>query len=113
MLTKKNIGKILLLSVLTCGIYYYVWLAKTQDEMNSLMNDGDTSGAMVVLLSIITCGIYTIYWYYNMGNKVTSIKSYNNLPAKENAIVYLVLCLFGLGLVSFIMLQSELNDIAT
>ena len=50
--------------------------------------------ALCIILSIVTCGIYGIYWSSNSG------------------ILYLILCLLGLGIIAWALMQSELNKFA-
>ena len=68
---KRSIGVSILLSIVTCGIYGYYWLACMANDTNRVSgHNGDTSGGMVVLLSIVTCNIYHIYWMYTAGSKI-------------------------------------------
>ena len=67
---------------------------------------------MVILYSIITCSFYLFYWQYKMGESILEAKKQRGLSADQNIpIIYLVLCLFGLAIVSEALLQSSLNDI--
>ena len=67
--------------------------------------DSFTSGGVVFLLSIVTCGIYSIYWAYKMGEFVDKM---NNKESNSN-ILYLILNLFGFGIVVYALIQNELN----
>ena len=74
----------------------------------------DTSGGMVFLLSIITCGIYMLYWMYKAGEKVQAAQAKRGLPYDSNSgILYLILSLFGFSIVSYCLIQNELNKMAT
>ena len=53
---------------------------------------------LAVLFSIITFGIYGIYWNYKLGKKLTG-----------SGTLYLILSLIGLGIVNYILGQSEIN----
>lgn len=65
----------------------------------------DTNGGTAFLLNLVTCGIYGIYWAYKMGEKRDIVA---NEKASSN-IVYLVLALFGLGIVVYGLAQDALN----
>ena len=67
--------------------------------------ENDTPGGTSFLLTLVTCGIYGYFWAYKMGEKrdiVANEKAYSN-------ILYLLLMLFGLGIVVYGLLQDSLN----
>jgi len=102
----RNIALAIIFSILTCGIYALYWLVKMNDSVNELAgNKNYTSGGMVLLFSIITCGIYTWYWLYKMGEECDKIKGTSN----SSGVVYLVLGIFGLGIVSYCLIQDTVN----
>ncbi len=110
---RRSIGLCILFSIITCGIYALYWLYCLADGVNSLEPEGkQTSPGMVLLFSIITCGIYTLYWYYRAGEKINRLHQRNNDPSGSLHILYLVLGIFGLGIVNYALIQSELNKIA-
>ena len=47
-----------------------------------------------------------------MGKALMQAKSKNNLPAEDNSILFLILQIFGLGIVNYCLIQNELNNIA-
>lgn len=113
-ITARNIVTCIILSIVTCGIYGIIWMIDLVDDLNTAsQSTGEPSGGTVFLLSLITCGIYSFVWMYKAGEKVDRIKQLSGQPAgSSTGIVYLVLCLFGLGLVSYCLIQSELNKVA-
>ena len=110
MATQRNIGVCILLTVVTCGIYGIYWMIKMNDEINYLAGEqGATSGGMVFLLTLVTCGIYGFYWFYKMGERVDRIKG----SADSNSPVpYLILGIFGLGIVNYCLMQDTINKVA-
>ena len=71
MVRKKDIVVCIILTIITCGLYNLYWLICLAEDINTLSNEADTSGGMVLLLTIITCGIYGLYWAYRCGEKLT------------------------------------------
>lgn len=68
--------------------------------------------ALCVVLSIVTCGIYLIYWMYKAGEKVAIIRRANGMQADSSTgVLYLVLSIFGLAIVSYCLIQNELNQV--
>lgn len=101
---KKSIGVSIILTLLTCGIYGIYWFICLTNDMNTIANDDyQTSGATAFLLSLITCGIYGIYWAYKMGQKMDK---FNN---SDNAILFILLQIVGLGIVNYCIMQNEIN----
>lgn len=111
-ITNRNIVVALLLTFVTCGIYGIFWFISMTDESNSLSDEKYTSGGTAFLYSLITCGIYTFYWNYKMGQKMANIGKKYNKQIADNSVLYLVLSLFGLGLINYCLIQSDLNSLA-
>lgn len=108
-LPNRNIAISVILSLVTCGIYNIYWFIMMTDESNSISDEEYSSGAMSLLFTIITCGIYAIYWNYQMGRKLAEAGKKYNLAIADNSILYLLLSIFGLGIVSNCLIQSDLN----
>jgi len=100
----------ILLTIVTCGIYGLIWFISMTNDSNELGDDPNaTSGGMALLLGIVTCGIYMIYWNYKMGKKIYGIQLKNNVPATDNSILFLLLSIFGLSIINYYLIQTELN----
>lgn len=108
-LPERNIVVCILLSLITCGIYSIYWFIVMTDESNTVSDDQTTSGGMAFLFTIITCGIYFYYWNYKMGQKLHQAGQKYNKPIGDNSIVYLLLSIFGLGIINYCIIQSDLN----
>lgn len=113
MYKERNIGLCILFSILTCGIYGIYWFICITDEANYEADQKIASGGMAFLFTILTCGIYTYYWSYKMGKNVQNISEKNGFNVSDNSVLYLVLNFFGLGIVSYCLIQSDLNRLAT
>lgn len=109
---RRDIAMCILLSIVTCGIYGIYWFICLTDESNAVAGEQGTSGGVAFLLSIVTCGIYFIYWSYKLGEKMDKARAYNNVPTGSLGIVFLLLSLFGLGIVTYALAQNEINKYA-
>lgn len=105
---ERNIVLAIIFSILTCGIYSIYWMVKLNDELLELSNEKGNSGVTVILLTLITCGIYGIYWHYKMGDCVNKIKGNGS-----NDIIFLVLALFGFGIVNYVIAQDAINNVVS
>lgn len=110
-MTKKNIATQIILSIITCGIYGIIWFITLTDDAANASDDHSMSGGVALLLTIVTCGLYGIYWAYKMGKIMAAAKEKAGLSSSDNSILYLVLQLFGLGIVNYCLIQSDLNEI--
>lgn len=109
---ERSIVTCIILSFVTCGIYGLYWLYSIQEDTNALTGEYKTSGGMVIVLSIVTCGIYLLYWMYKQGERLNMAKQSRGLAVDPNAgIIYLILTLFELGIVSYCLMQSEINKL--
>ena len=112
LITKREIAIAIILSVVTCGIYSIYWFIVMTDDINKLSDKKETSGGMAFLFSLLTCGIYTFYWNYKMGKQLYDAGKRHGRDISDNSILYLILSLLGLGIVSYCLLQSDLNKFA-
>ena len=65
---KKSILMVILLTIITCGIYSLFWLYQTTQDLTEYSEDYRLTPGMSVLLTIITCGLYQIYWWYRIAD---------------------------------------------
>lgn len=110
----RNILVCILLSIITCGIYGLYWIYVMNDDTNTLGGESDAFGGVaVILLSIITCNIYLWYWLYKRGKLLeNAARRYGRQPDSNMGIVYLVLGVIGLNVVSYALIQNEVNRYA-
>ena len=112
-MTKRTIPLAVVFTVLTGGIYGLYWLyALTEDAYTMTGQRTTASGGKVVLFTILTCSVYGFYWFYKMGENIISAQQVRNMMVDNNLpFIYLVLALFGFGIISYALMQSALNDI--
>ena len=113
MLLCSTIGIYILLSIVTCGIYAIYWFICLTNDTNTVSGDvNGTSGGVAFLLTLVTCGIYGLYWAYKQGDKIDFAKRQRGVPSTNTGLLYLVLSVFGLGIVAYALMQDELNKLA-
>ena len=111
MVEKRDIALAIVLSFITCGIYGIYWFVVLTNDVKTVSDDKDlASGGVAFLLTLITCGIYGIYWAYKMGELVKKAQEKKKVPVSDNAVLYLILQLLGLGIVNYALIQSDLNN---
>ena len=114
MIQKRSIATCIILTIITCGIYGLYWFVVLADDTNRLLEDpqNQTSGGTALLLSIITCNIYGLYWMYKQGEKIDRIKTSRGMYSGNSGILYLILSLVGFSIISYALMQDELNKLA-
>ena len=113
MIERRNIAVCIVLTLVTCGIYGIYWIVCLTNDINTVSGDvNGTSGGMVVLLTIVTCGIYGIYWAYKQGEKLDFTKNNRGIPSSNSGVLYLILQIFGFGIIAYALMQNELNKLA-
>ena len=99
---------------MTCGLYGFYWLYTIAKDLNDLCaSQHQEKGAdpfLVVVLSIVTCGIYQIYYMYKAGKMVSSLTK-NGQHLSDDSVVLMVLAILQLSLVSYCILQSNINGL--
>ena len=105
----RSILSCILFSIFTCGIYAIYWQYSIARDTNILLRSNGyqegTSPAQVVIFSIITFGIYGIYFVYKVAKNMNQIdEMYDN-----NAILYVILSIFGLSIVAYAIIQDNIN----
>ena len=113
--TPRSPGLTLVLILLTCGIYYLYFIYVVSRETQDFLKEPDTSPGLELLLCLLTCGLYNIYWDYKIGKRIAEMSERVGLPPTDNAVLYLVLDLIGiggfasLGLLNPLLQQESLN----
>lgn len=110
---KRDIAICIILSLVTCGIYGLIWFIGIINDLNeTAQTPDDKSAGMIILFTIVTCGIYGWFWLYNAGQKVDQIRQLNGDISQNSSLLYLILAIFGLSIVDYCLIQSELNKVA-
>ena len=103
---------VIILSIVTCGIYYLIWMYQTSEEVNNTLGDTRDGPGLEVLLTIVTCGIYGLYWLYKYNQKLVRLGNNMGVSLSDNSIICLVLAIFGLTVVALGIMQSQINELA-
>lgn len=109
---EKNVGLCILYSILTFGIYGYIWYYSICKKCKlAKQEQPDVTGEFLLLLFV---PFYSIYWIYKKGKEVTEAAPKWGITVADNSTMYLLLSLLlGVGfLVSVCMLQNDLNAIS-
>ena len=104
---KRSIISCILLTLITCGIYGIYWVIVMTKDAVSVKDPSDNAVLEIVLMLLLPfLGIYLTEKKFAEGCAARGIAH------SDNSIIYLVLALFGLGIVGDCLLQNDLNKLA-
>ena len=113
MIKKRDLVTSIVLSLVTCGIYSIIWFIGLTDDAKIASNDESLpSGGVAFLLTLITCGIYGFFWAYKMGQAINKARVNKGMQEDDKSVLYLILQIFGLGIVNYALMQNDLNEMA-
>lgn len=107
---KRNIFVMLLLSFLTCGIYNLYWMYAARDEFKNYSGYPDINPGLELLFCLL-CFPYYYYWVYKFSADIYRYQQENGRVAADISVLNLILAIFGLGLVSDLLIQNNLNEL--
>lgn len=103
----RSIGLAIVLSLVTCGIYNLYWQYKQIEALNDMLRDDKYGFWGWLVLSTITCGLYHVYHEYRMSEDLATLC---DREGRNDAVLSLVLSLFGLSIVVDAIQQSHINE---
>lgn len=112
MVQPRSVGFSVVLSIITCGIYAIYWFVVLTNDVGKLSRDPSFTGGKHVLLTLVTCGIWSYIWSYQVGKQVAEAQRQRGHMGSDNSVLYLILTFFGLGIVTYALVQSDVNKLA-
>lgn len=106
---KRSIAMMIVLSFVTCGIYNLYWIYASRNEFKQLSQDQSINPAVELLLCLL-CFPYFFYWLYKFSADLAKYQSEKGQYCQDNSIINLLLAIFGLGLISELIIQNQLNS---
>ncbi|MBE7450265.1 MAG: DUF4234 domain-containing protein [Kofleriaceae bacterium] len=98
-MTKRSVAMVIVLSIITFGIYAIVWMVKTKNEMNS-------QGANIPTAWLIIVPIVSIWWMWKYSGGVEHVTR-----GKTSQVIAFVL-MFVLGVIGMAIIQDAFNKVA-
>mgnify|MGYP005767938385 CR=1 FL=1 len=111
--TQRSPITLILLSIVTCGIYFIYWLYVTAKEINDALGREEINTVLVILGFF--CFPVMIYVMYKFGNAIEELAGRIGMQSQSSFILWLILSLvFGVGM--YIMeyqVQTDLNNFSS
>ena len=111
MLKNRNIVTVILLSLVTCGIYGLYWIYTTAQELEDAGRSG-SSMSPTVLLIVCLFFPYVGYLLFGMAadQNLNNVRAQRGMPTVDNKVLYMVLG-FVIPIVLVILVQNEINKL--
>ncbi|MFA6949041.1 MAG: DUF4234 domain-containing protein [Eubacteriales bacterium] len=108
----RNPALVLVLTLITCGIYGWVVVYQLTDEIREYTGDQSINPVLELILCLVTCNIYSIYWCYKYSKLIFDMEMRAGVQYPSDiSIPALLLCVFQLWSVSILLMQSEINKV--
>lgn len=98
-MTKRSVASVVILSIITFGIYALIWFVKTKDEMNKAGADIPSAWLMIVPIA-------SIYWMWKWSGGVEMVTR-----GKQSQGVSFIM-VFLLSIIGMAILQDAFNKTA-
>ncbi len=98
-----------LLSIITFGVWNFIWVYKTTKFLNKTPNTEVYSPTKKLLLCIFV-PMYQTYWFYKHGEKVDNFSQHKGL---KNSYLTILCPLFPIFVISSVIMQDKINQICT
>src|SRR6185295_6132018 len=106
---RREVIVTLVLMFLTCGVYGLVLLYKMGSEINGHLGRNELNPGMDLLLIFLTSGFWSWYIMYRYPKALQDLIMAEGGPTTDLVLPCMLFAIFGMGLVSFLILQGELN----
>ncbi|HHH27926.1 MAG TPA: DUF4234 domain-containing protein [Polyangiaceae bacterium] len=105
------------LTMVTCGVYYFYWQYVTTEELRDATGRDDINPLTDLLLTILCCGMWGIYVQYRNAQAVHGMFEARGAVHDDKSSFILILHALSLvngmtGLFAMMMLQEEFNKAA-
>ncbi len=109
--SERNVVLCAVLSVFTCGLFNPVWMYLIGRDLRRALAREEPRPGLDLLLTYITCGVWGIYLLYKYPSLIAELKRRAGLPEGDLPVISLILGLLSLGVISLVLMQSELNHL--
>lgn len=112
LLEEKNIVLCVIFSIISFGIYYVYWFYTLSKKIQLLNHEEPSCVGEVLLYFLIP--FYCLYWMYTRARTTmeASRKYWHYNRVSDEGVAYLLLALFGLGIVAVALMQNDFNKFA-
>lgn len=108
---KRDPVMVIVLTLVTCGLYAFYWWYVAGCEMRDALRRPEINPIMDFVLVFVTCGIWGIYMYYKYPQLIMEMQDRVGMPRNDISVISILCGVFGMGFISFFLMQQELNKV--
>lgn len=109
-MTNRSVATVVILTIVTCGIYGLYWLYVTADGLENYGRTGSVSPVVQLILAIFVSVAGYVLFGIAANENLNSIRAQKGLPPVDNKVAYILLGLF-IPIVLIGLVQSEINKL--
>lgn len=109
-MVNRSIPTVIILTIVTCGIYGLYWLYVTADGLENNGRTGSVSPAVQLVLAIFVPVAGYVLFGMAANDNLNSIRAQRGFMAIDNKVVYILLGLF-VPIVLIGLVQNEINKL--
>ena len=106
-MTKRSVATVIILTLVTCGIYGWYWMYTTSNELQKESGQSQLSPMAILLLSIFLGTVGSALFGYDSAKCIDSLNARRGITS-DNNVLYIILGLF-IPIVLIGIVQNEIN----
>lgn len=111
MFTNRSVATVVILTLVTCGIYGIYWVYVTANELQRASNSISSMDATVIT---VLCFFFSAIGYclfgMNAAEQLSTIQAQRGMPQFDNKVAYIILGIF-FPVILIALVQNEINKI--
>ena len=111
MFVNRSVVTVIILTIVTCGIYGIVWYWKACHELYNA--GGKSLGNLSPEIQFVLFFVYVggVVFAINADDNINAVKAQRGLSVSDNKVIYVILALvFPIALIALV--QNEMNQLA-
>ncbi len=110
-ITKRGLVTVVLLSLVTCGIYMLYWLYVTTRELQTATGRSQFTPVVILILSLLFTPVGLVLFAMEANARLNDIRAAKGMPPADNQVIWIVLGIL-LPIVQIPLIQNEINVVA-
>ena len=107
---KRSVAAVVILTLITCGIYGYYWLFVTARDLQKESGTSEISPVVTLLLSLFVSVAGTALLGFDTNTTVNALKAQRGMKQEDNKVLWIVLGAI-IPIVLYGLIQNEVNHI--
>jgi hypothetical protein len=105
---KRSPVAVLLLSIITLGIYFFVWYYKTNEELKAVSGQPFSSLLWTLMFLLPLIGLISVW---KLGAHLEAAERKKGLTPRSGVVTFLLLAIPLVNIVGLPMTQAEINKV--